>query len=152
MKKQLLRTKKQAQREQNLKNKPESKNELNLTCDNCQEPFQMKQSDIKSERIELDTEWRYFACPKCNKRYTTYIGNSKVENLINKRNNLKDGIRKEIAKGEFMNQKRYLALIGKDNETAKQIKKIQTRLKEVNSIEAKENERILESSGESSKN
>lgn len=127
-------------------------NRLNLTCDNCKTAFKMEQRDVTSENIENDVEWRFFSCPNCAIRYTTYIGNSKVENLINKRNKLKDDIRKEVLKNEFMNQKRYLALLGKDKGVAEQIKKIQVRLKEVHNIEAKEIEFVSESSGESSKN
>lgn len=119
-----------------------SSTELKLTCDNCEEKFSMVQSDIVTEKLDVETEWRYFSCPNCERRFTTYVGNSKVLKLIEKRNAIRAKIQRETARRELMDQKRYLALVGEDNDLASKIKKIQAKLKEVHNIGEREVERV----------
>lgn len=119
-----------------------SSTELKLTCDNCEEKFTMVQSDIVTEKLDVETEWRYFSCPNCERRFTTYVGNSKVLKMIEKRNAIRVKIQRETARRELMDQKRYLALVGEDNDLASKIKKIQAKLKEVHNIGEREVERV----------
>lgn len=137
----LKRNKKQAPKDNKV-----SLDKLNLKCDLCEHEFKLEQNSIESEMIDSHVEWRHFSCPNCNKLYTTYIGNTKVENYIDRRNALQAKVRVEVAKGQFMNQKRYLGLIAEDNAVAKKIKKVQAKLKEVYSIGERELERVSKES------
>lgn len=134
----------------NKKQEPEdskvSLDKLKLKCDLCKHEFKLEQNSIESEMLDNKVEWRHFSCPNCNKRYTTYIGNTKVENYIDRRNAVQAKIRIEVAKGQFMNQKRYLGLMGEDAAIAKKIKKVQAKLKEVYSIGERELERVSKES------
>lgn len=58
---------------------------MNVTCDECKKEFRVKQ---EVEKIQGDIRRVYFICSHCNKRYTAYYLNDKIENKQLKANKL----------------------------------------------------------------
>ena len=59
---------------------------LKLKCDNCEHFFELEVGAIQTEFLGGDVEWRFFECPNCRIRFTTYIGDKRVEKGIARRN------------------------------------------------------------------
>lgn len=116
---------------------------LNLNCDNCEHKFELNLSSIQTEFLGGDVEWRFFECPECRLRYTTYIGDNRVEKGIARRNLYRKAIQDELAKGEKLNQKVYWENQQADTEEAKKIDRRTRQLKKEWKIDEREKEFVL---------
>ena len=113
---------------------------LKLKCDNCDHQFELELGAIQTEFIGGDVEWRFFECPECSLRYTTYIGDKRVEKGIARRNLYRKAIQAELAKGENLNQKVYWENQQADSEEAKKIDRRTRQLKKEWKIDEREKE------------
>lgn len=113
-----------------------------VRCDICENTWELHQKDIMSKHIERGVEWRYFECPNCRARYTTYVGNKEVERLIRFRNECRQRIKRELNKGAAMNQSLYHSIRIEDEQAGTKIDGIMSRLKKELNIEQKEKEFI----------
>ena len=113
---------------------------LKLKCDNCDHHFELYLGAIKTEFLGGDVEWRFFECPECSLRYTTYIGDKRVEKGIARRNLYRKAIQDELAKGENLNQKVYWENQQADSEEAKKIDRRTRQLKKEWKIDEREKE------------
>lgn len=116
---------------------------LNLNCDNCSHKFELDSSNIKTELLGGDVEWRYFSCPSCHLKFTTYIGDKYVERSLARRNHYRKVIRDELAKGENLSQSIYWQNQKADSEEAKVIEKRTRKLKKEWNIDEREREFVL---------
>ena len=116
---------------------------LKLKCDNCEHQFELYLGAIKTEFLGGDVEWRFFECPECSLRYTTYIGDKRVEKGIARRNLYRKAIQDELAKGENLNQKVYWENQQADSEEAKKIDRRTRQLKKEWKIDEREKEFVL---------
>ena len=94
---------------------------LKLKCDNCEHCFELEVRAIQTEFLGGDVEWRFFECPECRIRFTTYIGDKRVEKGIARRNLYRKAIQDELAKGENLSQKVYWENQQADAEEANKI-------------------------------
>ena len=113
---------------------------LKLKCDNCDHHFELYLGAIKTEFLGGDVEWRFFECPECSLRYTTYIGDKRVEKGIARRNLYRKAIQDELAKGENLSQKIYWENQQADSEEAKKIDRRTRQLKKEWKIDEREKE------------
>ena len=113
---------------------------LKLKCDNCDHQFELYLGAIKTEFLGGEVEWRFFECPECSLRYTTYIGDKRVEKGIARRNLYRKAIQDELAKGENLNQKVYWENQQADSEEAKKIDRRTRQLKKEWKIDEREKE------------
>ena len=116
---------------------------LKLKCDNCNHDFELELGDIKTEFLGGDVEWRFFECPECHLRYTTYIGDKRVEKGIARRNLYRKAIQDELAKGENLSQKVYWENQQADAEEAKKIERRTRQLKKEWKIDEREKADLL---------
>ena len=120
--------------------KSQEQKPLNLNCDNCEHKFELKLEHIQTEFLGGDVEWRFFSCPNCGMRFTTYIGDRRVEKGIARRNLYRKAIQDELAKGEKLNQKVYWENQNADAEEAKKIDRRIRQLKKEWNIHEREKE------------
>ena len=116
---------------------------LKLKCDNCSHDFELELGAIQTEFLGGDVEWRFFACPECHLRYTTYIGDKRVEKGIARRNLYRKAIQDELAKGENLSQKVYWENQQADAVEANKIERRTRQLKKEWKIDEREKEFIL---------
>lgn len=116
---------------------------LKLKCDNCSQDFELELGAIKTEFLGGDVEWRFFECPECHLRYTTYIGDKRVEKGIARRNLYRKAIQDELAKGENLSQKVYWENQQADAEEAKKIERRTRQLKKEWKIDEREKANVL---------
>lgn len=122
---------------------------FNVNCDICQHKFEIGMKDIKSTNLAPGVEWRYFECPNCHMRFTTYVGDKVVERLIRFRNECRQKIKKELAKGSNLNQNVYHSIRIQDEHTATKIAGLVSQLKKEHNIEQREREFLSKELGES---
>lgn len=129
-------------RQDNKSNKPkiESKTVFDVNCDHCEHKFELSSKQIISKHIEKGIEWRFFECPKCHYRFTTYVGDKEVEKLIRFRNECRTKMKKELAKGAAMNQNLYHDFRMKDENAGHKISGLTAKLKKELNIEQREKE------------
>lgn len=116
---------------------------LKLKCDNCEHHFELEVGAIQTEFLGEDVEWRFFECPNCRIRFTTYVGDKRVEKGIARRNLYRKAIQDELAKGEDLSQKIYWENQQADSEEAKKIDRRTRRLKKEWKIDEREKEFVL---------
>lgn len=116
---------------------------LNLNCDNCEHKFELKRENIQTEMLGGDVEWRFFECPECHLRYTTYIGDKRVEKGIARRNLYRKAIQDELAKGENLSQQVYWENQQADADEAKKIERRTRQLKKEWKIDEREKANVL---------
>ena len=117
--------------------------QLNLNCDNCEHKFELNLSSIQTEFLGGDVEWRFFSCPNCRMRFTTYIGDKRVEKSIARRNLYRKAIQDELAKGENLSQKVYWENQQADAEEARKVERRTRQLKKEWKIDEREKEFVL---------
>lgn len=116
---------------------------LSLNCDNCSYKFELDPRDIKTEFLGHDVEWRYFSCPDCKLRFTTYVGDELTERMISRRNVYRKNIQTELAKGEKLNRDIYWQNTKADELEAKNISRRTRKLKREWKIDEREKEFVL---------
>ena len=116
---------------------------LKLKCDNCSHDFELDLGAIQTEFLGGDVEWRFFECPECHLRYTTYIGDKRVEKGIARRNLYRKAIQDELAKGENLSQKVYWENQQADAKEAKKIERRTRQLKKEWKINEREKANVL---------
>ena len=116
---------------------------LKLKCDNCEHFFELEAGAIQSEFLGGDVEWRFFECPNCRIRFTTYIGDKRVEKGIARRNLYRKAIQDELAKGENLSQKVYWENQQADAEEAKKIDRRTRQLKKEWKIDERKKANVL---------
>lgn len=116
---------------------------MKLKCDNCDHHFELDGSHIKTELLGGDVEWRFFSCPSCRLRYTTYIGDKYVERSIARRNHYRKVIRDELAKGENLSKTIYWQNQNADTEEAKKVDRRTRQLKKEWKIDEREKADLL---------
>ena len=116
---------------------------LKLKCDSCEHEFELELGAIKTEFLGGDVEWRFFECPECHLRYTTYIGDKRVEKGIARRNLYRKAIQDELAKGENLSRKVYWENQQADAEEAKKIERRTRQLKKEWKIDEREKANVL---------
>lgn len=116
---------------------------LKLNCDNCEHKFELEAGAIQTEFLGGDVEWRFFECPNCRIRFTTYIGDKRVEKGIARRNLYRKAIQDELAKGENLSQKVYWENQQADAEEAKKIERRTRQLKKEWNIDEREKANVL---------
>lgn len=85
-------------------------------------------------------EWRFFECPKCHYRFTTYVGNREIENLIRFRNTCRAKMKQELQKGAAANQNTYHSHRIQDEQAGHKISGLMAKLKKEINIEKREKE------------
>ena len=116
---------------------------LKLKCDNCEHFFELEVGTIQTEFLGGDVEWRFFECPECRIRFTTYIGDKRVEKGIARRNLYRKAIQDELAKGENLSKKVYWENQQADAEEAKKIDRRTRQLKKEWKIDEREKANLL---------
>ena len=114
-----------------------------VNCDYCEHKFELHQKDIHDTKIDKVYDWRFFECPNCRMRYTTFIGNKTVNDLIRDRNTYRRQIKNELDKGSNMNQNRYHAIRIQDEHAATKIQGLTRKLKKELNISEREKEFLL---------
>jgi len=99
-------------------------------CDNCECMWELHVDDILEDGVFTTGKvglglatFRYFVCPRCHEQYITYAGNNRSEQLINRRNSIREAI-KQLHKAKLFNRERYFQLLAEDNQAAEEVKKI----------------------------
>ena len=126
-----------------VKTEPQEIQRLSLNCDNCSHKFELDPREIKTEFLGLDVEWRYFSCPNCKHRFTTYVGDELVERMISRRNVFRKNIQNELAKGEKLNRDIYWKNTKADELEAKNISRRTRKLKREWKIDEREKGFVL---------
>ena len=126
-----------------VKTEPNEFQRLSLNCDNCSHKFELDPRDIKTEFLGHDVEWRYFSCPNCKHRFTTYVGDELVERMISRRNVFRKNIQNELAKGEKLNRDIYWKNTKADAEEANKIERRTRQLKKEWNIDEREKANVL---------
>lgn len=126
-----------------MKTEPNEIQRLSLNCDNCSYKFELDPRDIKTEFLGHDVEWRYFSCPDCKLRFTTYVGDELTERMISRRNVYRKNIQNELAKGEKLNRDIYWQNTKADELEAKNISRRTRKLKKEWKIDEREKEFVL---------
>ena len=114
-----------------------------VNCNYCEHKFELHQKDIHDTKIDKVYDWRFFECPNCRMRYTTFIGNKTVNDLIRDRNTYRRQIKNELDKGSNMNQNRYHAIRIQDEHAATKIQGLTRKLKKELNISEREKEFLL---------
>lgn len=114
-----------------------------VNCDYCEHKFELHQKDIHDTKIDKVYDWHFFECPNCRMRYTTFIGNKQVNELIRNRNTYRRQIKNELDKGSNMNQNRYHAIRIQDEHAATKIQGLTRKLKKELNISEREKEFLL---------
>jgi transcriptional regulator NrdR family protein len=126
-----------------VKTEPNEFQRLSLNCDNCSYKFELDPRNIKTEFLGHDVEWRYFSCPDCKLRFTTYVGDELTERMISRRNVYRKNIQTELAKGEKLNRDIYWQNTKADELEAKNISRRTRKLKKEWKIDEREKEFVL---------
>ena len=130
-------------KEQNqLAKDKENSRKFKVRCNECEHAFELQAEDVVSTKVGPEVTWTYFECPKCYRRYTTFIGDYYVNKYINKRKQLKREIQQELNKGDKMNVHTYHELMHKDENAATKIAARSVKLKQEYDIDGKERERL----------
>ncbi len=143
MKPKLLKVLKKNQNPNQVEMENQEPQVLKLNCDNCEHKFELEAGAIQTEFLGGDVEWRFFSCPNCRIRFTTYVGDKRVEKGIARRNLYRKAIQGELAKGEDLSQKIYWENQQADSEEAKKIDRRTRRLKKEWKIDEREKEFVL---------
>lgn len=114
-----------------------------VKCDYCDAHFELHQKDIHNTKIDKVYDWRFFECPNCRMRYTTFVGDKKVNELIRDRNTYRRQIKAELDKGPNINQNRYHAIRIQDEHAATKIQGLTRKLKKELNISEREKEFLL---------
>lgn len=120
--------------------KKESNQTFKVNCDHCQQKFELSSKQIISKHIEKGVEWRFFECPRCHYRFTTYVGNKEIEKLIRLRNECRQKMKQELEKGAAANQNTYHSYRIKDEQAGHKISGLMAKLKKEINIEKLEKE------------
>ncbi|ADT64046.1 hypothetical protein [Streptococcus phage Dp-1] len=140
--KRVKKTKLMTKKKNKLNNQPkkESTQTFKVNCDHCEHKFDLTSKQIISKHIEKGVEWRFFECPKCHYRFTTYVGNKEIENLIRFRNTCRAKMKQELQKGAAANQNTYHSYRIQDEQAGHKISGLMAKLKKEINIEKREKE------------
>lgn len=138
---------KKATQQKKAKNKIEilSQETFKLRCEKCSHEWELGHEGIQEKQLEKGIEWRFFSCPECRVKYTTFIGNKKSENMILRRAEIRDHLKKLVTKTDPLAQQKYNALLLEDSKLQNDIAKLSAKLKKEVDIEKLEQAELLPS-------
>lgn len=96
---------------------------MEATCDKCSRKFEIK---MKKRTHGIDITEHYFICPKCKKRYTSYVTDQKVRSLQKEVRILSKELREHAA---YSSPATYKEKVDEVDKMHKEIKKVMEKLK-----------------------
>lgn len=97
-----------------------------VICNKCAHEFKIKK--IKKKIVQDGLEGRvtinYFTCPKCTKKYTSFVSNDELQHLIKEKTKAYADIQKVVHEGPEAVEKAF----DKYNDLDKKVKSVHNRL------------------------